>query len=40
MFKIISIGILLFVLYRLIMPNKRISDPGADTHDIDYEEVD
>jgi len=40
MFKIISIGILLFVLYRLIMPAKRITDRGADTHDIEYEEVD
>lgn len=40
MFKVLSIAILLFVLYRLVIPTKRIADPGADTHDIDYEEVD
>jgi len=40
MFKIITIGVLLFVLYRLFVPVKRISDPGQETHDVEYEEVD
>jgi len=40
MFKLISIGILLFVLYRLIIPVKKIAKPDQETHDIDYEELD
>ena len=48
MFKIFSIGVLLYLLYKLVFPPKSIA-PGADQHvmdkqdeviDIDYEELD
>lgn len=49
MFKLISIGVLLYVLYKLVFPNQGLNSPkseqiknGGDdeTIDIDYEEVD
>ena len=48
MFKILTIGVLLYILYKLIFPPKGIGSPGRDsinesdeeTIDIDYEEID
>ena len=48
MFKLLSIGILIYVLYKLVFPAKGINPPDRDslknqedeTIDIDYEEVD
>lgn len=49
MFKIISIGVLVYILYKLVFPAKGLKSPKAEniadrpeneTIDIDYEEVD
>lgn len=47
MFKIFTIGVLVYILYKLIFPAKGINSPGREhikdkgeeTIDIDYEEV-
>ena len=47
MIKIFTIGILVYILYKLVFPSKgikapgrdHIKDPGEETIDIDYEEV-
>jgi|GEM_PF-5333447 len=49
MFKLVSIGILVYVLYKLVFPNNAISGPDKENLsataeeeviDIDYEELD
>ena len=49
MFKILSIGVLLYILYKLVFPPTGLKQPKRDnlnksneqdTIDIDYEEVD
>lgn len=44
MFKILTIGVLLYLLYRVVAPPPRIQSPSSQKEDdgeyIDYEEVD